>query len=153
MLYTERSQRILRMRRYSRTHRSHGKCLPTKSTPHEPTSAAPPPPPGMASGYCLVLSWLACCVLRRNFRPRALCGSCPTISEGCPYTYIGTVFFWFWVWFFGSQDFCFGFFLLGFLGDLQLGDLSGFSSFLKGIFPYFQFRVSHCVLRRRFSSS
>ena len=39
----------------------------------------------------------------------------PTVSEGCPYTFIGTVFFWgFWVGVFRFSGFLFGFFLFGF---------------------------------------
>ena len=71
--------------------------------------------------------------------------SCPTISEGCSYTYIGSLFFGFGL---GFSDLRISFWLLSFgvLGNLQLGDLSGFRSFLNGIFPYFQFQVSRCVL-------
>ena len=52
----------------------------------------------MASGYLLVLGWLAFWVLRRSFRagvvsPKSSVRELLPISEGCPYTYIGTVFF------------------------------------------------------------
>jgi len=40
--------------------------------------------------------------------------SCPTISEGCSYTYIGTVFFLVLGWVFRISGYLFGFFLLGF---------------------------------------
>ena len=56
--------------------------------------------------------------------------SCPPISEGCPYTYIGTVFFGIGL---GFLVLRISFWLLSFgvLGDLQLGDLFWVSEFFE----------------------
>ena len=71
--------------------------------------------------------------------------SCPTVSEGCPYTSIGTVFLIL-GWVFGSLDFYLAFWLLSFgiLDDLQLGDTDTVGN---GIFPFFRLGYFVDVLR------
>ena len=84
----------------------------------------------MASGYSLVFGWLAFWVLRRSVwasvdSPESSVRELPH-SEGCPYTYIGTVFLILgWVFRFS------GFFFLSFgiLDNLQLGDSGFWGSF------------------------
>ena len=92
-----------------------------------------PRPPGMSSGHPLVLGWLSGfssgAFVRLWIRPRAPCVSCPTISEGCPYTYIGAVFFLVLGWVFRFSGFLFGFFLLGFLVIYRWAIFLGFGVF------------------------
>ena len=102
------------MQRYSRTHRSHGKWLPMKTTPHEPV-----PPPWMASGYRLVLGWLAFWVLWWSFRvgvvsPESSVLELPPPSLRVARTLILVPFFLELGWVFRFSGFLFGFFLLGF---------------------------------------
>jgi len=102
----------------------------------------------MASGYRLVLGWLAFSY-PADLSPESSVRELPHHLWGLLiHLYWYCLFFGFGL---GFSDLRISFWLLSFgvLGDLQLGDLSGFRSFLNGIFPYFQFRVTRCVLWRR----